>query len=131
MSKDGILVVGHGSRLAYSSEVVSFMTERLAERFDPSPVLPGFMNIDRPSIDESMSDLVVRGAETIYVVPAFLAHGVHTTQDITRKVGLGEGEREGTVQVNGTRVDLKYCDPIGCDRRVADILEDRILARMQ
>jgi sirohydrochlorin cobaltochelatase len=131
MTEEGILVVGHGSKLDYSKEAVSYCADRLADRFDPVPVRVGFMNINEPRIVDSLDELVSSGARTIYVVPAFLAHGIHTTKDITRVLGIPEGKREATVPINGSEVNLRYCEPIGCDDRVADILEERVRAKMQ
>lgn len=125
MSKRGVLVVGHGSKLEYSKKAVCFFAEKLRERVG-LPVEVGFMNINEPGINESLMKLVNSGVETVYVLPAFLAHGIHTTRDITRKIGLTEGSKEGLVSVNGTTVLLKYCDPIGPDERVVDILEERL-----
>lgn len=129
MSNEGVLIVGHGSKLEYSKEAVCFFADKLRERIG-LPVEVGFMNINEPDINESLRKLVDHGAETVYVLPAFLAHGIHTTRDITRKIGLPEGSNEGQVSINGTRVVLKYCDPIGPDERVVDILEERLKQRI-
>jgi len=131
MTNIGILVVGHGSKMDYNKEAVSFHAEKLKERFAPFPVLTGFMNINEPGIDDSLNELVARGSRTIYVIPAFMANGIHTTKDITRKIGIAEGSMGGNVMVNGTEVTLKYCGPLGCDERIVDILEDRLNSRME
>lgn len=55
---------------------------------------------------------------------------MHATRDITRRMGP-RGKTEGRIPVNGTDVTLRNCDPIGRDQRMADILEDRLLAMMQ
>jgi len=131
MAEEGILVVGHGSKLGYSKEAVSYCADQLGKRFAPTPVKVGFMNINEPRIKDSLEELISSGASTIYVVPAFLAHGIHTTKDITSVLGIPEGEKEATVQVNGSSVKLNYCEPIGCDERIAEILEERVRARME
>jgi sirohydrochlorin ferrochelatase len=131
MTNTGILVIGHGSKLEFSKEAVSYSADRLAERFSPLPARVGFMNINEPKIKDSLEELVSQGVDNVYVVPAFLAHGIHTTKDITRALGIPEGMKEAEISVGQTKVSLKYCEPIGCDDRIADILEERVRQRMQ
>jgi sirohydrochlorin cobaltochelatase len=94
-------------------------------------VLVGFMNINTPTIRESLNNLAAGGAETIYVVPCFLAHGIHTRDDITGELGIPAGSKGGKTKVEGKAVTIKYCEPIGLDERITDILEDRVKERMR
>jgi len=130
MSKKGILVVGHGSKLDYNRNVVSHFAEKLRERFKEFSVTVGFMNINKPTIREGLNQLVAGGVDTVFVVPCFLAHGIHTRDDITSELGIPQGSKGGVVDIDGKKIAIKYCEPIGRDDRIVDILEDRIKERL-
>lgn len=141
-TKIGVLLVGHGSRLPYGKDVVSQIAEMYSEDAD-FLVEVGFMNMSKPSIPEAINRLSENGATTIIVTPVFLAHGVHTTQDIPRILGLNNGhdeedavhshqhghghshEHEEEVEIN-FEGEIIYTEPLGADRRIADIVKDRV-----
>jgi len=80
-TKIGVLLVGHGSRLPYGKDVVCQIADMYREDED-NLVEVGFMNMSKPSIPEAINILAQKGAKKIVVTPVFLAHGVHTTEDI-------------------------------------------------
>ncbi len=138
-SKVGVLLVGHGSRLPYGKDVVSQIAN-IYKTNEDYPVEVGFMNMSKPSIPEAVNKLAEKGVEKIIVTPVFLAHGVHTKQDIPRILGLNNGhdthehegsnEHEGhhheeveTVEFDG---EIVYTEPLGADSRIAAIIEDRV-----
>ncbi len=131
MQKEGILVIGHGSKLDHNKNVVTHYAEQLGRRMSSMPVLVGFMNINTPTIKEGLKKLVESGAERVYVIPCFLAHGIHTRDDITGELGIPQGSKGGKTKVDGMEVDIRYCEPIGLDERVTDVLEDRLRERMK
>ena len=55
----------------------------------------GYMEIHKPNIPQAINELV-EGTEinTIIAVPVFLAHGMHTTRDIPKILGLTDDEEE-------------------------------------
>ena len=94
-TKIGVVLVGHGSRLPYGKDVVSQIAAMYSEDQD-FLVEVGFMNMSKPSIPEAINRLSENGVEKIVVTPVFLAHGVHTTEDIPRILGINNGKRIGT-----------------------------------
>ena len=137
-TKIGVLLVGHGSRLPYGKDVVSQIAEMYREDAG-NLVEVGFMNMSKPSIPEAINSLALQGAETIIVTPVFLAHGVHTTEDIPRILGLNNGDNEHShghghshshEDENEVKIDFKgeiiYTEPLGADRRIAAIINDRV-----
>src|SRR5664280_2328221 len=92
-TKIGVLLVGHGSRLPYGKDVVSQIADMYRENGE-FLVEVGFMNMSKPSIPEAINSLAENGAEKIVVTPVFLAHGVHTTEDVPRILGLNNGHDE-------------------------------------
>lgn len=128
--KSGVLVVGHGSKLKHNMDLVVAMAKRLADRKEFGPVEAAFMQLNEPNIPTGLANVAARGVDLIYVVPCFLAAGIHTTEDIPGELGFKKGQRSGTVKLNGRNVEVRYCLPMGEDARLADILADRIKAEM-
>jgi sirohydrochlorin cobaltochelatase len=133
-TKIGVLLVGHGSRLPYGKDVVSQIADMYREDEDHL-VEVGFMNMSKPSIPEAINSLAQQGAEKIIVTPVFLAHGVHTTEDIPRILGLNSGHGDNShshshSHENEVEIDFKgeiiYTEPLGADRRIAAIINDRV-----
>ncbi len=139
-TKIGVLLVGHGSRLPYGKDVVSQIAEMYRE--DQEFIVEvGFMNMSKPSIPEAITLLADKGAEKIIVTPVFLAHGVHTTEDIPRILGLNNGHDQSGKPAHShshshshdheeIAIDFKgeiiYTEPLGADKRIADIVKDRV-----
>ena len=139
-AKIGILLVGHGSRLPYGKDVVSKLAEKYKENSDYI-VEVGFMNISQPSIPAAINKLAEEGVEKIIVTPVFLAHGVHTKQDIPHILGLDEGHSHGhdhghshdeeeekeEIEFEG---EIIYTEPLGADVRLVDIIKDRVASAL-
>lgn len=84
--KQGILVVGHGSRRAEANEDIKNAARRIRERGDFELVETAFLEIEQPNIAAGFAKLVVQGAEEIIVHPYFLSPGRHTRGDIPVEV---------------------------------------------
>ena len=138
-AKVGILLVGHGSRLPYGKDVVSQLAEMYKENSNYI-VEVGFMNISKPSIPSALNKLAKEGVEKIIVTPVFLAHGVHTKQDIPHILGLDEGpehshdhghshheEEKEEIEFKG---EIIYTEPLGADARLVDIIKDRVASAL-
>jgi len=110
-SKIGILVVGHGSSLNYNRELVESYSKKIGDSFDEVRV--SFLNINRPTISESLEELLNQDLDKIVVLPLFLAHGVHTLMDIPTAIGLKGGEKRKVVERDGKKVEIIYSEPLG------------------
>ncbi len=141
-AKIGILLVGHGSRLPYGKDVVSQIAEMYKENSDYL-VEVGFMNISKPSIPSAINKLSKEGVEKIIVTPVFLAHGVHTKQDIPHILGLDDGhehshghdhghshEEEKEQEEIEFKGEIIYTEPLGADVRLVDIIKDRVASAL-
>lgn len=126
----GILLIGHGSRLPYGNEVIYELAEKYKEESE-FPVEVGFMNVEDPTIPAAINMLAKKGVTKIIAVPVFIAHGLHTKQDIPYMLGLGKG-REGAHYLHKKQEEIEfdgeiiYIEPLGPDPRIADIIEDRV-----
>lgn len=126
----GILLIGHGSSLPEGNSTVYKLFE-MYKKMSTYPVVVGFMNIEKPTIPTALNMLSKKGVTKIIAVPIFLAHGLHTKQDIPYMLGLGEGrkdasyyhEKQEEIEFDG---EIVYIDPFGADPRIADIIEKRV-----
>lgn len=122
MSKKGILLVGHGSKLPYNKQLVEETAGLIARRHPDFVVKCGFMNMNSPSIADSLEEFRKEPIEVLVVVPLFLAKGVHILEDIPGILGLSKGETKGQFVLNGKNIPLLYADPIGSDPLLADLM---------
>ncbi len=129
--KIGILALGHGSRLPYNKDVVSGVANLIAETYENTVVNIGFMNMDDPTMDEGLKAFEGTGVNTIVAVPIFLAHGVHTTEDIPQILGISRENRSTTIQLNGNDVTLVYAEPLGVDQLVAELAYKRVMEALE
>jgi sirohydrochlorin cobaltochelatase len=82
----------------------------------------GFMNMNTPSIKDSLNEFRHEPIDALVVVPLFLAKGVHIEKDIPGEIGLAEGTKKGVFSLNGRSVPLVYADPIGSDPLLASLM---------
>ncbi len=122
MGKKGMLLVGHGSTLPYNKELVESTGRMIGEKYPEYLVKCAFMNINSPTIPESLEAFRKEKIDVLLVVPLFLAKGVHILKDIPPLIGLSEGQRKGTFTLNGTSIPLLYADPIGTDPLLAELM---------
>ncbi|MBS1264086.1 MAG: Sirohydrochlorin cobaltochelatase [Methanonatronarchaeales archaeon] len=109
MSK-ALLLVGHGSSLPDNNRVVELHAARIRERGLFDEVQTCFVQ-GEPSVEGALERVKSDG---VYVVPVFISRGVHTSEDIPEALGLDSTER-----------DVTYCDPVGDDDAVTEVILSR------
>jgi sirohydrochlorin cobalto/nickelchelatase len=122
MGMKGMLLVGHGSTMPYNQELVEKTAAFIKAQNSGFIVKCGFMNMNKPSIKDSLEAFRHEPIEALVVVPLFLAKGVHIEKDIPGEIGLPEGAKKGSFQMNGKSIPLLYADPIGSDPLLADLM---------
>ena len=123
--KIGILALGHGSKHPHNKDVVTGVAELIAKKYKNIVVRTGFMNMNSPTMKEGLEAFKGTGVSKIVAVPIFLAHGVHTMEDIPRILGISRDSRETTIKLDGKNVRLIYSDPLGADELVAELAYKR------
>jgi len=131
MSKKGMLLVGHGSKLPYNQELVEKTAALIKQKNADFIVKCGFMNMNQPSIKDSLDAFRKEPIDVLVVVPLFLAKGIHIEKDIPGEIGLPEGVRKGTFTLNGKSIPLLYADPIGSDPLLADLMVKNATAALE
>ncbi|MCL1970799.1 MAG: sirohydrochlorin nickelochelatase [Candidatus Bathyarchaeota archaeon] len=117
----GLILIGHGSKLPHNRANLENIASMIRSHGKFKVVDIAFMVRDTPTVNEAVDIVVKQGVSKIVLIPAFLAAGVHTTEDIPGLIGVKE--RESMLRAKG--VELLYGEPIGSDERVADILEEK------
>jgi len=117
-----MLLVGHGSTMPYNQELVEKTAAFIRAQNTDFIVKCGFMNMNKPSIKESLTEFRREPIDVLVVVPLFLAKGVHIEKDIPAEIGLPEGTKKGSFVLNGKTIPLVYADPIGSDPLLADLM---------
>ncbi|MCX6694369.1 MAG: sirohydrochlorin nickelochelatase [Methanomicrobiales archaeon] len=131
MARKGLLLVGHGSKLPFNQELVESTGHLIATRHPEFIVRCAFMNINSPTIEESLKQFKEDEIDAIVVVPLFLAKGVHILHDIPPVIGLTGGATQGSFQKNGSTIPLYYADPIGSDPLLADLMVKNAVAALK
>jgi sirohydrochlorin cobalto/nickelchelatase len=123
--KIGILALGHGSKHPHNKDVVTGVAELIAKKYKNIVVRTGFMNMNSPTMKEGLEAFKGTGVSKIVAVPIFLAHGVHTMEDIPRILGISRDSRETTIKLDGKNIKLIYSEPLGADELVAELAYKR------
>ncbi len=123
--KIGILALGHGSKHPHNKEVVTGVANLIARKYKNVIVRTGFMNMNTPTMKEGLDSFRGTGVSTIVAVPIFLAHGVHTMEDIPQILGISRDSRKTTIKLDGRDVALLYSEPLGTDELVAELAYKR------
>lgn len=120
MERQGVLLLGHGSRRNVANDGLLKLAELLQENLGMR-VLPAFFQFGRPSLAEGVARFVEDGVDRIIIVPAFLFPGVHIEKDIPEEI-------DGLKAVYGEKVQLIVAPCLGPDPRIAEILGERVRA---
>lgn len=152
LSKTGILLLSHGSRLDQGKKVIEAYTQMYKEEFPEAIIEYGFMEMREPNIPQSINKLANgNDLEKIIVVPVFVAHGLHTKRDIPKLLGIesdfdesqvsgghhehhghdhghhhhhhGHDHDEESFDFNG---EIVLADPLGIDTRLYEIIKERV-----
>jgi sirohydrochlorin cobalto/nickelchelatase len=115
----GILVLGHGSTLPYNRDLVELMASMIS-RAHPGPVRTAYLNMNQPDIPQGLQNFAGTGVKKIIALPLFLAHGVHTTQDIPKELGIN-GEGKAILKLDGADVEVFCAQPLGADECIANL----------
>ncbi|WIM05368.1 MAG: CbiX/SirB N-terminal domain-containing protein [Candidatus Nitricoxidivorans perseverans] len=78
----GIILFGHGSRTADYIRPFERIRDAMAAQRPEAVVELGFLELTRPTLDESIDSLVGRGVTGIVVVPVFIGAGRHVLKDL-------------------------------------------------
>ena len=88
MIKQGVILLGHGSRREEANEEIREMA-KLVQEADPNGLYEvAFLSFGSPHLADAAVTLIEKGCEKIIVMPMFLVTGNHINRDITSRLLL-------------------------------------------
>ncbi|MBQ1179794.1 MAG: sirohydrochlorin nickelochelatase [Methanocorpusculum sp.] len=123
MTKHGLLIIGHGSRLEYGKELINETAKMIAEKTDEYTIITCSMEFNEPSVEEGLAEMRKKDIDYLVAIPMFLAKGIHVLYDIPEILGLSEGEFRGEFTLeDGRNIPLIYANPLGSDPLLANLM---------
>ncbi len=116
---DGILIVAHGSRAKKTQDTLNYIVENVRKQLPQMIIEAAYMEFCEVNIEKGLTALVERGVNNINVIPYFLFEGIHIQQDIPEEIAaFSQNHPDVTITLGST---------LGEDKRLADVLRDRIV----
>jgi sirohydrochlorin ferrochelatase len=83
-----LLLIAHGSRRQSANDEIKLLAERVAglDDNDYAGVVTAFLEMAEPDIQHGIEKCIEQGAQSIVVVPYFLAGGNHVVKDIPGEI---------------------------------------------
>jgi len=125
-----IMVVGHGSRLPYNKETVTFQADQLT-KMGYENVRCAFNEFDEPTVESVFNEMISQDVDEIIVLPLFISLGAHLKNDIPKKIRLADWISEDSLVHDGRSITVRYAAPIGSDPRLTDVIAEKIMGRWQ
>ena len=123
MTKHGLLIIGHGSRLEYGKELINETAKMIAEKTDEYTIITCSMEFTEPSVEAGLAEMRKKDIDYLVAIPMFLAKGIHVLHDIPEILGLSEGEFRGEFTLeDGRNIPLIYANPLGSDPLLANLM---------
>lgn len=113
-----MLIVGHGSRDPRGAEEFHQLVELVKQRNPEMSVGGGFIELSRPPISESVTELVNEGARRIAAVPLMLLAAGHSKDDIPATL-----VRE---KMSHSDLSFQYGRALGIRPELLELMEERI-----
>lgn len=88
---DGVVLLGHGSRLAAANLPLLEAARLSSLRLGGVPVHPAFLQLAEPTLARAVEMLREAGGRRIAVVPFFLYPGAHVQEDIPAEIARLKG----------------------------------------
>lgn len=111
-----LLILAHGSKRKETEEIVDSIVDKVKSITGETMVDAAYMEMSRPCIEESVEQIIAKGATEIYAVPMFIFDGVHVTRDIP--------ELLKSLQKKHPNVKIILGRHMGADDRIAQIVAE-------
>jgi sirohydrochlorin cobaltochelatase len=112
----GIILFGHGSRTTEYVKPFERIRDSMAARQPEAVVELGFLELTRPSLEESIECLASRGVTAISVVPIFIGPGRHVLKDLPQLAANAMDRFPG--------LEISLAAPVGEAQEVIDAMAD-------
>lgn len=113
-----VIILAHGSRAPEADGALYEIVDLVREKSGFEIVKPAYMDHSRPDMETAVKELIDLGIKNIIVMPLFLFSGIHVRKDIPGMIQELQDKYD---------VEITYARNLGPDRRIADIVVDRIM----
>ncbi len=114
-----VVLVAHGSRQEKENNVFDNIVEMVRDMLGCEYCVEGaFMSFSDMNIEYKLEEVIKKGATEICIVPYLLFAGNHVKETIPSKVN--------TFMANYPNIQVTIKDSLGIDKRLAEIVVDRI-----
>ncbi len=118
-NKTGLLILGHGSKLAEANDTLRRVAGSVKERASRySSVVPAFLQMERPDFASAVDSLASDGVEDIVVMPYFLYPGAHVTKDLPQEIAAARARHP--------RLRFAVTRNIGYHEKLIEIVLERL-----
>jgi len=118
MTKQGIMICGHGSRDKDAEKEFGLIATALKKRYD-IPVEYGFLEYSAPNIHMGLDSLVEQGVKEIFAIPGMLLAATHAKNDIPSVLTTYADK------INGLKIH--YGNELAVDDKMLSALKARTL----
>lgn len=116
-----VLIIAHGSKEDRNGNAAQIQADRM-EKMLGTRVRYVFKNCSDDELRDALSYLSEGYVEQIVVIPFFFASGVFSEKMVPRKLGLDEGSRTGTIDIDGHQLEVGIGTPFGNDHHMRDVI---------
>ncbi len=116
--KTALIVLGHGSRAPEATETLAAVTAMVREKTKYDRVAYASLQLSEPGLASVVQELADAGVKRILVAPFLIATGQHVKEDIPNEIAALREKHPG--------VEMHLGSPLGADKRLAEILQDRV-----
>ncbi len=110
--------MAHGSREGDTEKTMQKITEYVRQGLEGALVEEAYLQFRDRNLEKGLESLIQKGVTDISVIPYFLFEGVHIKEDIPAELEEFKALHPG--------VKITMGKTLGADRRLADIIVDRI-----
>jgi precorrin-8X/cobalt-precorrin-8 methylmutase len=113
-----VVLIGHGSRLAGANDTLKDVAARVQAAGGYGAVVPAFLQMARPGIQEAIDAAATRGFTAVTVMPYFLYEGAHVSEDIPAEIEKARSRHPG--------VSFGMARCLGLDHKIIEAAMERI-----
>lgn len=115
-----VLIISHGSE-ERGNDAAELQAQRV-EAMLGTRVRYLYKDCGDAEVKETLSFLARGNTDEIVVIPLFFASSFFSENIVPKKVGLDEGERFGSIDVDGRRVRIRITKPFGTDPHIRGVI---------
>lgn len=119
----GLMIVGYGTRKGNLEQVLETQKKRLEARGRKN-VYIAYFRVSHPTVPEALAQMAADGVDDVLVAPYYIAEGSLTRKLIPQKLGI-QGQ-EGTADVGGKKVRIRFSAAFAKHPQLTDIVCDKI-----